>query len=72
MMNKLSLTVANKRKEMNTGVATFREEQEQFRKRNAGKQVLVRRVDEKGNVLSETEEMIVPLEEAVTEMKTDT
>lgn len=60
LVGALTLKVKEKRTQLNTTSAAFREEQRVFAERNRGKRVTVRRLGADGAVLSETQEIVVP------------
>lgn len=60
IMQSMRLSIVNGRERHNQTVQQFQKEQAAFEERNRGKHVTVRRIDAEGNVLSETQEIVVP------------
>lgn len=70
IMRDLSIKIKKVRLQMHENTQAFREQQLRIAERNRGKLITVRRVDAKGNVLSETQEM-APGEAVSTGVSTD-
>jgi len=64
VMEQMQLAIGSQRMQINQNRKEFVAEQKIFEKRNRGKVVTVRTIDKNGNVITETQEVVVPAEES--------